>query len=932
MSIFRADSLCSRITACVVSLVSAVFPVVQSVTATSAIGLSLAPVFSIASLALSEPAFAQVDFAPATAKGSSTARAAAGAITPPTINPTTGQVTINSTNPVANGKVMTGEQLIPGSTEPGKKAASDSNVGVFGDRSAMGSGASTGSNNLLSAPPGDAYGDAYKTVRSRAVQSSRPDQSRDPIVQTSKSIYNGTDTNGFLASMTSACQTTTTPTNAPVLKHVADYRTCERTPDTSGCRVTRPFKEFTFQGTNSVFTYKGPVKHYLRFEIKLRTPTKLTYNSVQPDGVNAEYHPDQEAGAAAAGIYFKVLDEFLIPGFTSEITIETIPEEQWPVPAPEALVVYQFNLDSSASTGGFGNIYVDQEPSEANGWVARFAAEHFAPGDGYLDLKGSFLIGTATPLPIVDEPLGCSTPRTNCSFDPVPWVSTGSVNDLASTNAWKCVNASMDRKIGIVPITPDKWPNLDPLYPGEPMTSTSPICFDAEARNFQCHYPSVPGPVDTCTALETTPGCAFLRSECLPENIDPVTGRCILHTLHFDCGTDVAAPNTTTTTTSCAGPIRCMGTECVEPQPKEQNADFNKAAAQLGMVQWMDSDKECTPGGECRVFKGKGYRCRDVFWGVQNCCDQPSNTTMADYIKLAFYTYKLTNWTYAASMMESAGLGSVTSGFQALSGAASETYSAISEPIISAWQSLASNFSSSLGEAVTDFSVDKIKETAAAYLQDWGESIFGEAFGEFVGEAGVSGLINEAGALMETLSTFMMYYAIVMILVQIVWSCEDTEFELATKKALNSCHSLGSYCSSRILGVCYERSKSYCCFNSPLARIIQEQVRPQLGLPWPGADSNPNCEGLTTAQLALVDWDRVDLTEWLSYLKMAGLHPTDSASADAMYSAGNATTYGNAPGHQGMTTTEVTTQAVGKPNTPMTTVNNVSTKMWGGLP
>lgn len=828
MRFFRADSLFSRVTACVLSIVSAVFPFVQSFTATSALGLSLAPFVSIASLALSESAYAQVDFSPATASGSAAARTAAGAITPPTINTTTGQVTINSTNPIANGKVMTGEQLIPGSTNPAKKAASDGNVAVFGDRSAMGSGSSTGSNNLLSAPAGDAYGDAYKTVRNRAVQSSRPDQSRDPIVTTSKSIYNGTDTNGFLASMSSACQTTTTPTQAPVLNHVADYRTCERTPETTGCRVTRPFKQFTYQGSTSNFTYKGKVRHFLRFEIKFRTPTKLTYNSARDpfcsinEGgeetcINTSdlYNPEQEAGAAAAGIYYNVLDEQLSGDWPSDVSIETIPEDQWPIPAPEDLVVVQFNLDTSGSSGDFDQIYMEQEPSEGNGWVGRFVARHFAGGDGDLVLKGSFMMGTATPLSIVDEPLGCSTPRTACSFDPVPWVSTGSVNDLASTNAWACVNASMDRKVGMVPITPDKWSRLEPLYPGEPTTPTSPICFDAEARNFNCRYPSVPGPVDTCTALETTPGCTFLRSECLPEHIDPVTGRCMLHTLHFDCGTDTAASTATTTTTSCAGPIRCMGTECVEPAPAERNADFNKAAAQLGMVQWMDSDKECIPGGECKVFKGQGYRCRDVFWGVQNCCDQPTNTTLADYIKLAYYTYKVTNWTYVASAMQSAGLGSITSGYQALSSAVSQTYSAISQPIVSAWQSLASNFSSSLTEAVSEFSVQKIKDTAAQRLTEWGTEVFGEAFTEFVGEAGVSGLMNEVGAMMEMFSTFMMYYAIVMILIQIIWSCEDREFELATKKALKSCKELGSYCSSRFLGICYERSKSYCCFASP---------------------------------------------------------------------------------------------------------------------
>src|SRR5260364_12843 len=31
------------------------------------------------------------------------------------------------------------------------------------------------------------------------------------------------------------------------------------------------------------------------------------------------------------------------------------------------------------------------------------------------------------------------------------------------------------------------------------------------------------------------------------------------------------------------------------------------------------------------------------------------------------------------------------------------------------------------------------------------------------------------------------------------------------------------------IGLCIEKRESYCCFNSPLSRMIQEQVRPQLG-------------------------------------------------------------------------------------------------------
>src|SRR3546814_6900685 len=57
------------------------------------------------------------------------------------------------------------------------------------------------------------------------------------------------------------------------------------------------------------------------------------------------------------------------------------------------------------------------------------------------------------------------------------------------------------------------------------------------------------------------------------------------------------------------------------------------------------------------------------------------------------------------------------------------------------------------------------------------------------------------------------------------------------------CVEVGSYCSSKILGICVQKSRSHCCFNTKLGRIIQEQGRPQLKSfadGW-GPVKTPNC-------------------------------------------------------------------------------------------
>ena len=59
---------------------------------------------------------------------------------------------------------------------------------------------------------------------------------------------------------------------------------------------------------------------------------------------------------------------------------------------------------------------------------------------------------------------------------------------------------------------------------------------------------------------------------------------------------------------------------------------------------------------------------------------------------------------------------------------------------------------------------------------------------------------------------------------------------------------------------------SYCCFNSPLSRILQVQIRQQLNLGW-GSAEQPDCSGVTPETLQAVDWNRIDLSEWLALLK-----------------------------------------------------------------
>jgi len=96
--------------------------------------------------------------------------------------------------------------------------------------------------------------------------------------------------------------------------------------------------------------------------------------------------------------------------------------------------------------------------------------------------------------------------------------------------------------------------------------------------------------------------------------------------------------------------------------------------------------------------------------------------------------------------------------------------------------------------------------------------------------------------------------------------CKEEEKILAQMNRSERCTYIGEYCAHKIkiLGKtigCSQYKKTWCCFNSKLARIINEQGREQLkGFTW-GSSKNPQCKGFTPLQFEKLDFSRIDLSE-----------------------------------------------------------------------
>lgn len=76
---------------------------------------------------------------------------------------------------------------------------------------------------------------------------------------------------------------------------------------------------------------------------------------------------------------------------------------------------------------------------------------------------------------------------------------------------------------------------------------------------------------------------------------------------------------------------------------------------------------------------------------------------------------------------------------------------------------------------------------------------------------------------------------------------------------------VGQYCADKVLGTCLRYKKTYCVFDSKLARIIQEQGRPQIGLSF-GSAKTPDCNAITPEQMQQMDFSHIDFSDFYSDL------------------------------------------------------------------
>lgn len=119
-----------------------------------------------------------------------------------------------------------------------------------------------------------------------------------------------------------------------------------------------------------------------------------------------------------------------------------------------------------------------------------------------------------------------------------------------------------------------------------------------------------------------------------------------------------------------------------------------------------------------------------------------------------------------------------------------------------------------------------------------------------------------------------------------LFHCSDQEKQLGKARENNLVVPTGEYCFKRKRfpggSVCVDHHQTYCVFQSRLARIVQEQGRRnQLGIGF-GQGEFSNCSGITPNQLQMIQFERIDFSEFYQDIKNRQKKPDEQKTAEGI--------------------------------------------------
>lgn len=388
---------------------------------------------------------------------------------------------------------------------------------------------------------------------------------------------------------------------------------------------------------------------------------------------------------------------------------------------------------------------------------------------------------------------------------------------------------------------------------------------------------------DMCALYEEDAACSEIARDCAEGWYDEVNKVCFSETVTYRCnrGTPVEYTYEEIGNT-CEAALPCSGGDC-DFGESETNTKFIEAAATASVLQNMKDDRACTDPSNpatCTIFEGESKFCSWELSGLGvDCCERPKGLNILSYVQFAQSMLRID------AMAVDGAFGQATKGaYTALRDPVTNVWqSYFTEPLTSAADSLVGNFSggvsASAGERASEFSLDIVLDKVKEQMMQMAYDMLPEGLANMIFDVSASGVVqglsDQASQTLNFLSNVMAVYAayqIIKLALTLLTACEEEEMDMGTKLAQRVCFKRGDkYCNKDFLGVCYQRRQDYCCYNSILARVVMEQATPLLN------KDVSQCQGLTQSELSNLDWNRINLDEWVALLIDSGEIPSTTS-------------------------------------------------------
>lgn len=114
-------------------------------------------------------------------------------------------------------------------------------------------------------------------------------------------------------------------------------------------------------------------------------------------------------------------------------------------------------------------------------------------------------------------------------------------------------------------------------------------------------------------------------------------------------------------------------------------------------------------------------------------------------------------------------------------------------------------------------------------------------------------------------TTLAISIAVMVVMEYIANACDQTDMETAMLNGSGYCNYNTTICTEKWFGSCIQRARTFCCFNSKMARIVHEQGRSQLAS-FNGA-AQSDCRGFSPEEFQHLDFSKIDFSEYYDDLK-----------------------------------------------------------------